>query len=183
MRPFPGPVADLCGIEVEDFTRIAPSHKEPSLRWEEGERGETRFSSGPFNDILRPISPETQILARYDADAGYYAGQPALAKNLWGTGSAYYYGGVFTPAVADALVDTLGLTAPFADLLTLPRDVELAVRRQPGGGALIFLLNYSSSPQPIVVHQETRELLSGTTIHGEQNLPPFGVWVLSSGML
>lgn len=178
MRPFPGPVADLCGIEVEDFTRIASSQKEPSLRWNGREAGQQLLSSGPFNEILRPISSDIQILAWYGEDAGYYAGQVALTRNVWGAGSACYFGGVFTPAVADTLIDALGLTTPFAELLTLPRDVELAVRRQPDGGTLLFLLNYSSLPQPIVVHRETEELLFGVHLHGKQSLPPFGVLVL-----
>jgi len=178
MRPMPGPVADLCGVDIEDFTRIAAIQTAPSLHWEtDGTSG--RLSTGPFNDILRPTGPDTEILATYGEDAGYYAGKPALVRNPWGAGHAYYYGGVFTPAVASALADHLGLTSPLAGRLTLSPDIELAIRRRPNGDPLIFLLNYADTPQPVTLHQEMTDLLTGAPTFGEQLLPPYAVRVLS----
>src|SRR3712207_8823907 len=37
MRPFPGPVAELCGVTVADFTRIGPDERAPSLRWHDAD--------------------------------------------------------------------------------------------------------------------------------------------------
>ena len=86
------------------------------------------------------------MLAEYAG--GYYAGAPALVRNPVGAGSAYYYGAAFTREVAGALVARMGLAAPLAGWLDLPRAVELCVReRAETGEQLIFLLNYSDAPQ------------------------------------
>ncbi|HEY8283698.1 MAG TPA: beta-galactosidase, partial [Chloroflexota bacterium] len=36
MQPLPGPLADLCGVRVEDFTLIGPHQEAPELTWAEG---------------------------------------------------------------------------------------------------------------------------------------------------
>jgi len=176
MRPMPGPVSDLCGAEVEEFTRIAANDPEPSIAWEGHESGP--LPSGPFNDILRTVGEGSRVLATYGEDAGYYAGQPALVENTWGQGTALMFGGAFTVSMAHAVADHLGLTCPFADLVTLPRDIELAVRRRVDGTSLVFLLNYSGDPQEVSIHVEAADLLSGLTMSGDQVLPPYGVVAL-----
>ena len=179
MRPFPGPVADLCGVTVEDFTRIGPYEMEPTLRWEVPAGHPGPFASGPFNDILRVESAQAQVLASYAADAGYYAGKPALVKHPWGGGSAYTFGGVFTAPVAHALADHLSLVSPLADLLTVPPSVELAVREQPNAGdRFVFLLNYADTPQTVRIDGGATDLLSGERLDGERTLPPYEVLVL-----
>ena len=48
MRPFPGPVAELCGVTVADFTRIGPTEAAPALRWP-GADGAT-ITAATFNE-------------------------------------------------------------------------------------------------------------------------------------
>lgn len=175
MRPMPGPVADLCGVEVEDFTRTSPALPEPSIEWSGA--GET-LGSGAFNDILKVHGSQAKVLATYGADAAYYAGAPALVENPWGRGRALYFGGVFTDATANAVADHLGLSSPVADLLTLPRDVELAIREHAGGSRFIFLLNYADTPQPIGLSRPLQDILSGEKRDKQAELPPYGVMIL-----
>ena len=174
MRPFPGVVADLCGVTVEDFTRIGPHETEPTLRWA-GVEGP--LFSGPFSDILQVHGAGTRILATYSDDAGWYAGKPALTENPWGAGRAFYYGGVFMVPLVRALLRHLELVSPVARRLTLPRPVELAIRERDGA-ALAFLLNYSGKPQTITAHEPLTDLLTGETINGGTLLPPYGVRLL-----
>ncbi|BDI30252.1 beta-galactosidase [Capsulimonas corticalis] len=178
MRPFPGAVADLCGVTVEDFTRIGKYQTEPSLDWDGVNAQFGELKSGPFNDILRLENPEASVIASYAADAGYYAGKPALTRNPWGDGVAYYYGGVFTEPVANALAEHLGLNSPLADRLTLPRDIEAAIRAQPDGETFVFLLNYADTPRTIQAHSEMVDLISGETVLGEVVMEPYGVLAL-----
>ena len=90
MRPFPGPVAELCGVTVADFTRIGPNENAPALKWS-GADGPAATADG-FNDILQVEAPGAEVLAEYAG--GYYAGSPALVQNHVGEGSVYYYGAV-----------------------------------------------------------------------------------------
>ena len=176
MRPFPGPVAELCGITVADFTRIGPHESAPTLRW--------RDSDGPavvaeaFNDVLHVEAPSAEVLAEYAG--GYYAGAPALVRNSVGSGSAYYYGAVFNLDAANALIDRLGLASPVGAWLELPQPIELCIRARPESGErLIFLLNYSAADQTITLHKDATDALSGAQLSGSILLEPFGVRILA----
>ncbi|MBN9387607.1 MAG: beta-galactosidase [Chloroflexi bacterium] len=176
MTPMPGPVADLCGVTVEDFTRIENIETAPLLKW----RGNKSANSGPtlvaegFNDILQTTSPESEILAEYAGN--FYEGAPALVRHHSGKGQTYYYGAVFNPEVAEALVEEIGLTSPTAEWLELPQAVELIVReRTQREGEIAMVLNYSENIQTLNLNRAATNLLTGTTIKGKVELAPFDV--------
>ena len=176
MRPFPGPVAALCGVTVADFTRIGPHERAPGLRWRGGD-GPVVVAEG-FNDILRVEAPSVEVLAEY-AD-GYYRGSPALVRNTVDNGSAYYYGAVFTVEAAAALVALLSIGSPTGDWIELSQQVELCIREHPEtGNRLIFLLNYSDENQTITLHKEATDILSGRMVQGTVALAPYNVCILS----
>jgi beta-galactosidase len=176
MRPFPGPVAELCGVTVADFTRIEANEPAPTLRWHGAD--ETTIAAEAFNDILQVEAPGAEVLAEYAG--GYYAGSPALVRNTLGSGSAYYYGAVFTVDAASALISALGLESPVADWLELPRAVELCIRERAETGArLIFLLNYSGEGQTITLRKSATNILSGQEVYGAVEIGPFDVYILS----
>jgi beta-galactosidase len=170
MRPFPGPVAELCGITVADFTRIGPEESAPALRWRDVDGPAIPAES--FNDILQVAAPSAEVLAEYAGS--YYAGAPALVRNAVGSGSAYYYGAVFSADVAAALSARLGLTSPVGDWLELPPPVELCIRERPETAErLIFLLNYSAEAQSIFLHKAVTDILSGKRMQGTVVMGPF----------
>jgi len=176
MRPLPGPVADLCGVRVDDFTLIGPYQTAPTIAWEQGVEAEPATADG-FNDILAVTSANAVVLARYEQD--YYAGAPALVCNRYGAGSAYYYGAAFNGTVAEALIDHCGLKSPAEGLMSLPRDVELCIRTSPlTGDSLWFLLNYSASAQPLVISGSHVNIATGATVGGATTIEPYDVLVL-----
>lgn len=176
MMPFPGPVAELCGVTVEDFTLIASGDAAPNIRWVDG--GEERGAAAvKFNEILRPMNESVETLAVYDGD--YYAGKPALTRASYGGGEAYYYGAAFTREVADALVRRLGLKPATDGWAELPSGVELAIRAK-GDRRFAFLLNYSGRPVSARLLRETEDLLAGERLAaGDLAIEPYGVKVLS----
>jgi beta-galactosidase len=176
MRPFPGPVAELCGITVSDFTRIGPNESAPTLRWHDV--AGPAVAADAFNDILQVESSSAEVVAEYAG--GYYAGTPALVQNRVGKGSAYYYGAVFNVSAATALIHQLGLTSPVADWLDLPQPIELCIREDATTGAqLIFLLNYSDATETITVRKESIDLLSGKQLQGQIVLAAYDVAILT----
>jgi beta-galactosidase len=179
MHRMPGAVADLCGVTVDDFTRIGPHQTPPTLTWDGADRpGAAPLSSGAFNDILLLASPDTEVIATYAGDAGYYAGKPALVRHPWGRGAAYYFGGVFSEAVAHALLDDMGIESPLAAQLNLTPEIEVAIRTRPDGGRAVFLLNYAGTPQTIHVHPPRIDLLTGDIVDSEYRMDPYAVVVL-----
>jgi beta-galactosidase len=179
MRPFPGPVAELCGVTVADFTRIGPNESAPALRW--SDTNAPAATAGSFNDILRVEASSAEVLAEYAG--GYYDGAPALVRNPVGDGNAYYYGAVFNVEVAVALIERLGLVSPVADFLDVPQAVELCIRENSQlGERLVFLLNYSDVEQTVILHRSATNLLTGNQMEELLVLAPFDVCVLSDSV-
>jgi beta-galactosidase len=174
MAPFPGPVAELCGIAVEDFTLLTSKSKIPSLRWADG--GDEGVQATLFNDILVPANDRVETLAVYDG--GYYAGKPVLTLNHYGEGEAYYYGAAFSFEAANALIRRLGIKPAATDQLELPTQVEIAIREK-ANRRFAFLLNYSGETVTVRLLSEAEDMLEGEQLQaGELAIEPYGVKVL-----
>jgi beta-galactosidase len=180
MRPMPGPVADLCGVTVEDFTRIGPYQQAPSLRCEAAQQGD-RLVADAFNDILQVEAGAVEVVATFGADARYYAGKPALMRHPTGRGATYYYGAVFNATVARTMIEHLELRSPVAAQCTLTNDIEVAIRENEEGDRLIFLLNYAGTPQSIRLHQPATDLLTGEQHEGDISVGGYEVLLLRFG--
>jgi beta-galactosidase len=173
MRPFPGAAAELTGISVEEFTMVNGTRSPVSMKWGGVEGAITGADS--FNDVLRPESDSVEVIATFASD--HYAGKPAVTKNKLGAGEAWYFGAVFNEASAGQLLDRLGCASPVADWLSLPEEVELAIRADEQG-SLHFLLNYSEQPAIITLAAEKTDLLTGSKLNGTVTLDGFGVMAL-----
>lgn len=180
MMPFPGLVASLSGVTVDDFTMVNGIAKAPALRWlDGGTSGDAEaMTADAFNDILRVEADSVTVLAEYASD--YYAGQPALTVNAVGAGRVYYYGAAYNEAIVRKLLPSLGIEKTAADLVSAPAEVELAVRRHPEtGDTFVFALNYASEPATLRLRRPAVDLLTDKTLEGEVELEPYGVVLLS----
>lgn len=176
MRPFPGAAANLCGISIEEFTMVKGSRAPVSMQWSAGQSGESSVTAaGAFNDVLLPERDSVQVMAAYASD--HYVGKPAVTRNSFGQGYAWYYGAVFNEEAASRILEESGIVSPVCDWLQLPPQVELAIR-QDDRGPVCFLLNYNEEPATISLAKSKRDLLTGTELIGEAVIEPFGVMVL-----
>ncbi|WP_426445417.1 beta-galactosidase [Paenibacillus sp. S-38] len=173
MRPFPGPAAGLCGITVEDYTLIKGSVTPAELRWE-GSRLPAGAKALGFNEVLRVENADVEVVAEYATE--YYQGMPALTRRAAGLGKVWYYGAAYSEEVVDALLDELGLASAAGDWFDMPAEVELGIRSSDEA-RYVFLLNYSDQPVTIQVKKAARELLSGTTLQHEVDMPAYGVLI------
>ena len=174
MRPFPGPVAELCGITIEDFTLIKGTIQPGKLQWK-NDAVQSELISAGFNDIIQVEAEDTEVLAEYASE--YYAGKPALTKRKVGQGLVYYYGAAFNEEVVDALLGELELTSPLNEWLSAPAQVEVGIRAA-SDKQYVFLLNYSNEPATIEVKQKVKELLSDEWIEDSKEIPAYGVLIL-----
>lgn len=164
---LPGLAAGLTGTDIPEYSLAAPDDGKVMAEWD-GQRMEAAV----FNDLLAPAGAYAEVLATY-ADS-YYAGTPALIRNRFGKGEAYYFGGAFALDTAELFVQKLGIGEPYAGVMEVPAGCELAVREKEGIQYL-FVLNYGKEPAEVILKAELRELLSGETCHGVQVLEPYGV--------
>ena len=124
---------------------------------------------------IHPITAE--VLGTYEKD--FYAGEPAVTKNRFGSGAAYYIAArTGTDLLADrygGLISALGIARAIDT--ALPAGVT-AHERIGENGAVVFVENYNNA-------EETVELPGGYELYGTGErvnsikLAPFGVAVLS----
>lgn len=169
MRPMPGFASELTGARVADYTFVGPDDEPGMALW----HGET-LECPVFNDILEPCAEDAIIEARFACN--YYTGEPALISRQLGKGRAYYFGGAFSEATAQAFLRRFALDAPCSDILNLPPECELAVRVK-GNEKYLFALNYTKSSQTVYARVPMKELLTGCEVLGGMTLAPYGVAV------
>ncbi|MGM9538054.1 MAG: beta-galactosidase [Candidatus Onthomonas sp.] len=120
----------LCGCYVEEYDPIGPVIQRLYAKG-----GGAYYITG-WCDLLVPETAE--VWARY-ADR-FYAGTPAITKNRFGQGSAYYVGTVGEKALYRTLMLEAFREQGIPVIDTLPQGVEVTSRTGPGG-SYRFLFN------------------------------------------
>ncbi len=119
------------------------------------------------------------VLATYKED--FYAGRPALTRNAYGSGEAYY---ITSNNDDDFLTAFYGALAGKLDLLrsiniALPHGVS-AQLRSDGERRYVFIMNFNAAPVQLDLgDQAYTDLLSGDEFTGEVELAAYAVKVLN----
>lgn len=129
-QALPTRFQNLCGCSVVEYDAIGPATQEITL--ERG--GNYRVTS--WCDLLEPDT--AQVLARYQGR--FYSGIPAITKNVFGNGFAYYIGTVGETALYRTFMLTV-FQEQGISVVRLPRAVERTVRTGPGGTYQFFFNN------------------------------------------
>lgn len=169
MDRLPGLFAKMSGTDIPEYTRVNPDDEPVYIDWDG-----IRLEAAVFNDQLEPLTADAQVLGRYENC--YYAGTPGLICNVLGAGKVYYFGAAFTEETARVFLEKLGAASPYADVLELPRECELAVREKDGR-KYYFVLNYKKTPVKIQVKEALVDLYTGETVSGQVELEAFGTKV------
>lgn len=150
---YTGPFRDALGIRIEEFAPVAPDT-------------ELHLSSGATARLWSERSTATTatVLASYlDGPA---AGAPAVTRNEWGSGGAWYLGTMLDSAsyrdLLATIADEAGVRAAAACRGGDGR-IEL-VRRTGQGRSYLFIVNHST--EPVAVDVSGRELITGDEIVG-----------------
>ena len=169
MDRLPGLLAKISGTDIPEYTRVNPDDEPVYIDWDG-----IRLEAAVFNDQLEPLTADAQVLGRYENC--YYAGAPGLICNALGAGKVYYFGAAFTEETARVFLEKLGAASPYADVLELPWECELAVREKDGR-KYYFVLNYKKTPVKIQVKEALVDLYTGETVSGQVELEAFGTRV------
>jgi beta-galactosidase len=175
---YPGPFRDVCGVWVEEIDAL-----------QQGETNSVRFadSFGALHgERTCRIACDRIHLEGAEALAVYggkfYAGEPAVTVNRFGTGRAYYLGtaldadslaAFFAQVCADAGISGLLPAAP-------PAGVEVNARVSPSGEELLYVLNHNAEPMTVGLPTGACiDLLTGGSVQGSAELAGLGVAILS----
>jgi beta-galactosidase len=169
--PRPGPLAELCGIEVSD---LSPLHQPCALASLEMPALD-QAQAVTMADEIHPTTAD--VLAVYAT--GWRAGLPALTRNLYGQGQAYYLGTVLEGASLGVLVEALCGEAGIDRGLVTPPGVR-AYTRRGDGFELVFLANETEQEQVVALPGEWQDAVSEEQ-HSEVRLGPVDVRVIKNG--
>lgn len=148
---YPGYLRDILGIWVEE-TDALPGGQKNSFTW----RGKG-YEAGLLCDILHPET--ARGLAFYEHD--FYAGFPALTRNSFGEGRAYY---VATRGDRDFyrdFVEQIAAEAGVAGVWKPVEGVEVAERRK-AGERFLFFLNHDAESVRLTMEADGESLLDGS---------------------
>lgn len=115
------------------------------------------YDSHKWSDILAPDHAET--VAVYASE--YYKGQPAITRNSYGSGTAWYVGTEPGEALMDAITEEMlqdaGVAAPWRG----DPGVEFATRTK-GAQTWLFVLNHNGEESHYDVPNSYRLIKGGT---------------------
>ncbi|UFS60673.1 beta-galactosidase [Subtercola endophyticus] len=159
-----GALREVVGVRIEEFAPLPLDNTPHSEVHVSGDRfGD--FTGTIWSEFVTAVTAET--LAKFSG--GDLDGLPAVTKNSFGHGAAWYVATQPEPAAVAAIVDTVlasvGVRPEFAGA-----GLE-AVRR----GDALFLINHRSSPAVTTI--SGTDLLTGRT-HAGFTLQPHGVAVV-----
>lgn len=166
---YPAPFIKTLGLSIEEYVAY-PQGYENRVETTAGDQ----FRNTLWADVVQLHGAET--LAVYKQD--YFAGGPAVTRNNYGKGSAYYLGGELEPAGLNWLLNTVCLQAgvkPVVD--NIPAGVE-AVQREDGSRAWLFLINHTGEKQTAPLPQPGFDLVTRRLAVESIDLEPNGVCIL-----
>lgn len=172
---FPGPLRRVLGLWSEEVDALLDGEHNSVLATA-GWATQESYESSVLCDLIHLEGAEA--LAVYGQD--FYEGRPAVTVHPFGQGEAYYLASRIEDAfhsdfygyLADRL--TLAKNVPFR----LPEGVT-AQRRTDGEKSFLFVMNFTGATQRLMLPEGLRfeDLLNGTTVEAEAELPAFGVAV------
>lgn len=174
LADVPGPLGALTGVRVDEWDAREPHVTNPVRLRLGGESAEV--TSRLVFELVIPQGAE--VVGVYGDD--FYAGTPAVTRNSFGAGHAWYVGTALDSGgvcrVLRRVLDHHGLTGPYAEVPGL----EAATRVTPAGERLLFLLNHNPHPVTVTAHTDALDLVTATAVHRGHplTLTPHAVLVL-----
>lgn len=166
---YPGKLRDILGIWVEEEDAL-PENDANSFTYEG-----TTYPAVLLCDLLHTEGAEA--LCSYEKD--FYAGMPALTRNRFGNGYAYY---AATRSNADfyrRLVGNICKEAGIEPLMETPELVEVTQRRNQNG-TFLFFLNHDTEAHEISLPCAGTDILTDAAYQpgGCLRLPAKGVAII-----
>jgi beta-galactosidase len=168
LRGYPAPFRELLGLRIEDFVPMATGEKN---------RLDTLDSESYGCDLWADLIhlQGAEPLASYTED--FYAGTPAVTRNTFGEGTAYYLGTRPEERYARSLLQMVCEEAGVRPTAEVPPGVD-AVRRKTEGASYLFVLNHNHEGVEIRLPRPGQDLLTGTAHHSNLVLDSLEVAIL-----
>jgi beta-galactosidase len=109
----------------------------------------------------------------------FYAGRPALTRNRYGIGIAYYAGTLPDPTWLRSWISSICTEQGIEPVVKADQDVEAGLRTGVGGASTLLLINHTNKAAQIdLLGKRGRSLLDEGIVSGNVTLDPHGVLVM-----
>lgn len=168
---YPGALRKVLGMYSEEFEALKPA-EHTTLRFSNG----TTAQSGYLCDVIH-LNTATAV-ASFDDSERFYDGSPAITRNQYQNGNAFYVG---TQPDADGLrlllkqvLDAAGMNLP-----AHTQNVEISTRKS-SSHRYTFVINTANEATTASLPVSGYDLLSQKSISDTLQLAPFGVAIIES---
>lgn len=133
--------------------------------------------TGTSNLVSDLIHLETaEALAHYRSN--FYAGMPAVTKNMFGDGTVYYFGGQLEDQLQDQLFKTIVEENDITPVIEEATKLEVACREN-AEAKFFVIINFHEEAQPLpeIFVGET-DLLTGEVLSSETKLAQYTTYIV-----
>lgn len=166
---WPQQLQEVFGISVKETDTLYPNDRN-QLRY-----GEQTFEIKDYCTILELGTAES--LGYYEED--FYAKTPAVTKNNYGQGQAYFIGARTGLDFLEVIYDQIAKETTLANSWVIKGDKEVSVQsRDFDEESYYFVMNFSESNKMIEVASESLDLITNTSKDCQLELKPYEVLLL-----
>ncbi|MBG0854101.1 beta-galactosidase [Streptomyces spinoverrucosus] len=166
---YPGAFREVLGVRGDELFPLLPGESV-------GLTGEVTPGATGTLWSERVRTEGARVVATYTE--GPLSGRPAITRNAYGEGVAWYVATRPDPATLGALLDRIRSEAGVEPVRTTPEGVEAALRRGSDADYL-FLIDHSGRGGEVAVSDGATELLTGKPVgDGSVTVPAGGVVVV-----
>ncbi|MCC5895937.1 MAG: beta-galactosidase [Alkalibacterium sp.] len=170
---YPGPLRETLGIWVEEIDALAPGTTN-ILATEAALFSQGRYKCEMLCDLVHLESAE--MVVAYNSD--FYKGMPAVTKNRFGSGEAWYVGTVPEQTMLNELIAHILTEKEIETFDDVPEGVEIASRVK-GEKTFYFIMNHRNDVQQF--HSSFKgctDVLTNQKVSDKIQLEPFDVKLL-----
>jgi len=166
---YPALLQDVLGIKVEEWQPFQPG--DTNLL----SVSNTSIKCSHWADLLHTTT--AKVIATYTQD--FYAGRPALTKNQFGIGTAYYAGTLPAQNWLSNWICSICAEQGVKPLVKADPNVETGLRTGTDGASTLVLINHANEPAQVnLLGKHGRSLLDDRVITDELVLDPYDVLIL-----
>ena len=170
--PQPGGLAELCGVEVEEYYALMTPVPVEGDTW--------KGTSSIWAERLRIQDREgTQVLATYGASNGWLDGQPAITRHHFGKGTVTFIGAYLDDVSQKSLLQQITREAAITPVMVTPAGVEACRRVTVDNREIFILINYNRSEQRVQLPWSAHDHLKNNAVGNQVTLSPYDVAVLT----
>jgi beta-galactosidase len=172
---YPGELREVLGIWSEEIDALFPDQSnQVVIKAQNGALSGT-YSCGLLCDLIHAEGAE--VIAEYGQD--FYKGMPAVTKNQFGAGQAWYVATSPEPALLQDLLANICSEKGIRSVLDTPAGVEVSQRSKDGKNFL-FLLNHNAEEAVVdIAVENVEDLLTGEKLSGTIKIGAKGVRILA----